>query len=98
MSEDGRELGFTVPDDAPIPYLQRIRTYYQALGYGAPYRWAHYARVPFHPLTKPLSQCRLTIITTAAPLQPDKGDHGPCAPYTSAATFFLLYSGDTAVE
>jgi hypothetical protein len=33
--------------DAPIPYLERTREYYQALGYGAPYEWAHYADVPF---------------------------------------------------
>src|SRR5262245_14662083 len=98
MSEDGRELGFAATDDAPIPYLQRIRSYYQALGYGAPYRWAHYAEVPFHPLAKPLSQCRLTIITTAAPFQPDKGDQGPGAPYNSAAKFFTVYSGDTTLD
>jgi hypothetical protein len=98
MSEDGRELGFAVPDDAPIPYLRRIRSYYQALGYGAPYRWAHYAQVPFQPLAKPLSQCRVAIITTAAPFQPDKGDQGPGAPYNSAAKFFAVYSGDTAVN
>jgi len=98
MGEDAREFGFAAADDAPIPYLQRIRTYYRALGYGAPYRWAHYAHVPFHPLTKPLSQCRLTIITTAAPFQPGKGDQGPGAPYNSAAKFFSVYSGDTATD
>jgi hypothetical protein len=98
MSEDGREFGFAAADDAPIPYLQRIRSYYQALGYGAPYRWAHYGHVPFHPMAKPLSQCRLTIITTAAPFQPDKGDQGPGAPYNSAAKFFAVYSGDTTVD
>ena len=46
---------FAADYDAPIPYLQRIRDYYQGLGYGAPYRWAHYAEVPFQPLTKPLA-------------------------------------------
>jgi D-proline reductase (dithiol) PrdB len=98
MGDDGRDFGFAAADDAPIPYLQRIRTYYQALGYGAPYRWAHYASVPFHRSTKPLSQCRLTIITTAAPFQPHKGDQGPGAPYNSAAKFFTVYSGDTTVD
>jgi D-proline reductase (dithiol) PrdB len=98
MSEDGRELGFAAADDAPIPYLQRIRSYYQALGYGAPYRWAHFGHVPFHALAKPLSQCRLTIVTTAAPFQPEKGDQGPGAPYNSAAKFFTVYSGDTTVD
>ena len=38
--------------DMPIPYLARIRAYYQALGYGAPYEWAHYADVPFQPLAQ----------------------------------------------
>ena len=98
MSEEAREFGFAAAHDAPIPYLERIRTYYEALGYGAPYRWAHYAHVPFRPLTKPLSLCRLTIITTAAPFQPDKGDQGPGAPYNSAAKFFTVYSGDTAAD
>ena len=47
---DEEGFGFAPDDDAPIPYRQRIRDYYQALGYGAPYRWAHYAEVPFAPL------------------------------------------------
>jgi len=98
MSEDGRQPGFAAADDAPIPYLQRIRSYYQTLGYGAAYRWAHYAHVPFQPLARPLSQCRLTIITTAAPFQSDKGDQGPGAPYNSAAKFFTVYSGDTTLN
>ena len=36
-------FGFAPAHDAPIPYLQRVSTYYQALGYGQPYAWAHYA-------------------------------------------------------
>ncbi len=97
-SERASEFGFAAAHDAPIPYLQRVRTYYEALGYGAPYEWAHYSSVPFHPLGNPLSQCRLTIITTAAPYQPDKGDQGPGAPYNAAAKFFTVYSGDTAQD
>ena len=31
----------------PIAYLPRIRSYYAALGYGAPYVWAHFDDVPF---------------------------------------------------
>jgi hypothetical protein len=98
MSECNREFGFAPAEDSPICYLQRIRTYYEALGYGAPYEWAHYSGVPFHPLVKPLARCRLTIITTAAPYQPDKGDQGPGAPYNSAAKFYTVYSGDTAKD
>lgn len=92
------EYGFAAPYDAPIPYLPRIREYYQALGYGAPYEWAHYADVPFHPLKTPLSECRIALITTAAPYQPGKGDQGPGAPYNANAKFYSVYSGDTAQD
>jgi D-proline reductase (dithiol) PrdB len=97
-SERGRQFDFAVAHDAPIPYLQRIRDYYQALGYGAPYEWAHYSEVPFRRLDKPLSRSRITIITTAAPYQPDKGDQGPRAPYNAAAKFYTVYSGNTAQD
>jgi D-proline reductase (dithiol) PrdB len=93
-SEWGSEFGFVSGDDTPIPYLPRIREYYAALGYGAPYEWAHYAEVPFQPLRKPLAQNRIVLITTAAPYQPDKGDQGPGAPYNSGAKFYQVYSGD----
>ena len=97
MSSDrGEDFGFAPPHDAPIPYIQRIRDYYVALGYGAPYEWAHYAHVPFQPLEKRLEEARVTLITTAAPYQPDKGDQGPGAPYNSAAKFYSVYSGDSS--
>lgn len=91
-------LGFAAAHDAPIPYIQRIRDYYLALGYAAPYEWAHYSEVPFQPLQKPLAQCRVALVTTAAPYQPDKGDQGPGAPYNAAAKFYTVYSGDTSKE
>jgi hypothetical protein len=94
----GDTFGFAPAHDQPIPYLQRVRTYYQALGYGAPYEWAHYAEVPFHRLNKPLAECRVTIVTTAAPYQPDKGDQGPGASYNAAAKFYQVYSDDTATD
>src|SRR5436305_284557 len=59
--------GDTVEHDVPVPYLERTRRYYQALGYGEPYRWAHYAQVPFAPLAAPLARCTVGIVTTAAP-------------------------------
>src|ERR1700704_5494347 len=95
-ADRGSSFGFAAAHDAPIPYLDRIRTYYEALGYGAAYECAHYAGVPFHALVKPLSCSRATIITTAAPYQPDKGDQGPGAPYNAAAKFYSVYSGDTS--
>ena len=97
-SKRGDGFGFAPVYDAPIPYMQRVRDYYLALGYGAPYEWAHYAQVPFQPLSKPLAQSRVTIITTAAPFQPDKGDQGPGAPYNAAAKFYTVYSGDAAKD
>jgi D-proline reductase (dithiol) PrdB len=98
MSEQDGYPGFAPEHDAPIPYMQRIREYYQALGYGAPYRWAHYTEVPFQPLKKPLAECRVALITTAAPYQPGKGDQGPRAAYNAAAKFYEVYSGGTAVD
>src|SRR5450755_4854580 len=73
------EFDFAAEHDVPIPYLQRIRDYYQALGYGAPYEWAHYADVPFRPLARPLAACRVAIVTTAAPRRPGQGDPRPGA-------------------
>jgi D-proline reductase (dithiol) PrdB len=95
-TEDG--FGFAPDHDAPIPYRQRISDYYQTLGYGAPYRWAHYAEVPFAPVKKPLAESRIGLVTTAAPYQPDKGDQGPGAAYNAAAKFYTVYSGDTATD
>jgi hypothetical protein len=90
------DLGFAQAIDVPIPYMQRTRDYYAALGYREPYRWAHYAEVPFHRLPGPLAQARVTIVTTAAPYQPGKGDQGPGAPYNAAAKFHSVYSLDSA--
>ena len=84
--------------DVPVPYLQRTRSYYQALGYGAPYEWAHCTEVPFQRLLKPLSQCRVALITTAAPYRPKLGDQGPGASYNASAKFYAVYSGDTAKD
>jgi hypothetical protein len=82
--------------DVPIAYMARTRAYYQALGYGEPYVWAHHVDVPFHRLAQPLARSRVAIVTTAAPYQPGKGDQGPGAPYNAAAKFYAVYSGDTA--
>jgi D-proline reductase (dithiol) PrdB len=54
--------------------------------------------VPFRLLEKPLAECRVALITTAAPYQPGKGDQGPGAPYNAAAKFYSIYSGDTAID
>ena len=91
-------LGFAPDYDAPIPYMQRTRDYYRAIGYTTPYRWAHHIGAPFQPLKKPLAQSRVTIVTTAAPYRPDKGDQGPGAAYNGGAKFYQVYSGDTSQQ
>jgi D-proline reductase (dithiol) PrdB len=92
----GDQSGFAPDDDAPIPYMARTREYYQAIGYTTPYRWAHYLDAPFQPLRKPLSQSRVTIVTTAAPFDPAKGDQGPGAKYNGGAKFYSVYDGDAS--
>jgi D-proline reductase (dithiol) PrdB len=79
--------------DQPIPYMQRTREWYAALGYDHPYRYAHFEDVPFQPLARPLHECILTLVTTAAPHQPGNGPQGPGAPYNARAKFFVPYSG-----
>jgi hypothetical protein len=59
--------------DAPIThrtfvsYIDRTREYYAAQGYDRPYQWARNTQVPFAPLAKPLSESRVTVVTTASP-------------------------------
>ena len=79
-------------DDQPLAYIERIRNYYQILGYGVPYEWACHDDIPFAPLRKPLGEARIGIVTTAAPFQPDKGDQGPGAPYNGETKFFKVYA------
>ena len=91
----GDRVGFASDEDVPLPYMARTRDYYLAIGYDTPYHWAHYTSAPFQPLKKPLDQCRVTIITTAAPYDPTKGDQGPGATYNGGAKFYSVYAGDT---
>ena len=82
--------------DQPLPYIERTRVWYETLGYGNPYRYAHFDEVPFTPLNKPLSACRVTLLTSAAPYQADKGPQDAGSPYNAAVKFYQVYSGDTA--
>ena len=103
MPDNARQMStdtnaFAPAPDEPIPYMQRTREYYRAIGYDTPYRWAHNSDTPFQPLKKPLAQSRVTIVTTAAPFDPAKGDQGPGAKYNGGAKFFQVYAGDTSKE
>ena len=78
----------------PVRYIDRTRAWYSALGYD-PYRWPCYTDVPFQPLSKPLAESRLALVTTAAPYRPELGDQGPGAKYNGAAKFFDVFTRPT---
>ncbi len=65
-----------------VSYIDKSREFYQARGYANPYRWACFDEVPFAPLTRPLAQSVVTLITTANPaygegdvVPPDRAVH-----------------------
>lgn len=95
MNDINAQVARAAADDEPIEYRRRIREYYLALGYEKPYQFAHYKEVPFQKLVKPLSECKVALVTTAAPFKPDAGDQGPGAPYNGAAKFFSVYAFGT---
>ena len=51
-----------------VKYIERSRDFYAAKGYEKQYRWARFSEVPFAKLDKPLSECRVTLVTTARPI------------------------------
>jgi hypothetical protein len=55
-----------------VRYMDRTRDYYRALGYPSDYVWSRFDTVPFAPLTKPLSEATIGLVTTASP--PDLGN------------------------
>ena len=93
--EPGFSPGFSPDWDQPVRYIERTHRWYQTLGYGAPYRYAHYQDVPFTPLAAPLASLRLALLTTAAPYRAECGDQSVRAPYNAAAKFFEVYAGST---
>ena len=55
----------TISHRRAVSYIDKSRAYYAAHGYDRPYRWPRHDDVPFAPLAKPLSQCRIGVVTTA---------------------------------
>ena len=86
------DVDYAEADIGPIRYIERTREYYLALGYGNPYRWAHYREVPFTAPQKPLAHARLGLFTTAAPFREAYGDQGPGAAYNASAKFYEVYT------
>jgi D-proline reductase (dithiol) PrdB len=61
----------------PIRYVERLNAYYASQGF-PPYRWTLNETAPFTPLERPLSACRVSMLTSggvsrcaAAPWNPD---------------------------
>ncbi len=50
---------------AHVRYIEKAYAYFSMLGDTQEYRWPHFGEVPFTTLKKPLSECRLTIVTTS---------------------------------
>jgi D-proline reductase (dithiol) PrdB len=89
---EGENNRMASSDDTPIQYMQRTRDYYLALGYGNPYRWAHFADVPFAKLTKPLAQSTVALIVTAAPVKPGSNAPRVGAAYSADLKFYEPWS------
>jgi hypothetical protein len=98
MSPTDAESGFAPEWDQPIRYIDRTHRWYDVLGYGNPYRYAQFTAVPFTRLPRPLARCRVALLSTAAPYQPDKGDQSVRSPYNAAAKFYKPYTGDTSED
>lgn len=48
-----------------VSYIDKSREYYAAQGYEKPYQWATNDDAPLTPLPKPLSACKVGLITTS---------------------------------
>lgn len=85
-----------------MSYIDKSRNYYAAQGYEAPYRWATATEAPFAPLSKPLSKCRVAVVTTAmltedAPLEPYTAPSQP-APDTMATNHLSWHKQATTTD
>jgi hypothetical protein len=54
-------------ENEPVKYIEKTRSYYEAQGFDRAYKWANNAGIPWHRLSKPLSECNVTFIVTAVP-------------------------------
>jgi len=59
-----------------VSYIDRSREYYAAQGYSQPYAWAYHHDTPFTPLKKPLSECRVGLVTTAGKMDAEAESQG----------------------
>lgn len=66
-----------------VSYIDKSREYYAAHGYPLPYTWAYHRDVPFAPLTKPLADCRVGLVTTASKLVAAGEERSAKEPYVA---------------
>ncbi|QQS13101.1 MAG: hypothetical protein IPK81_02205 [Rhodospirillales bacterium] len=71
----------------PVPYMERTRYYYRALGYPTDYVWARHDDAPFTRPAKPMREATIALITTAGP--PDRSNR-------DARNRKHVWSGDVA--
>lgn len=65
----------------PVAYIERTKLFYEAQGFGVPYKYAQNSSIPFTKMKKPVADSRLALITTASQyfredLEPRKVDFG----------------------
>ena len=49
-----------------VSYIDKSRHFYRSKGFENPYQWASHQETPFARLSKPLSEARIGLVTTAA--------------------------------
>ncbi len=57
-----------------VKYIDKTREYYLGQGYEKPYVWAHFDEVPFTRLDKPLSEARISLVSTSDVTVRGEGD------------------------
>ena len=80
-----------------VRYMDRIRDYYLSQGYDKPYVWAEFDEVPFTPLSKPLAESRLTLLTTSDVSLRRHDDSAPSEAETTVGNVYAL-PFDTPVD
>lgn len=82
----------------PIRYVDRLNAFYRSQGF-PPYKWSVYEAAPLTPLTKPLSQCRVALLTSGGVSCKSMPPFNPLArndlrvdaiPEETPADFFLI--------
>ena len=82
--------------EKPIGYMERTRRYYEAQGFEKAYTWAHFEDVPFTPLTKPVAESTLALITTMALHDRDESEVRHVASGSTSKPPARLYGDDLA--